>query len=246
VGAGGEEVADLRALLQLRSGKPSDAAAALKPLLSSAQRPETAALFLNANTALGHPLSPRDVGHSVPQRLRSAPEVVVAEARGHVEMGRTATAESLASYVLKRAERSRVTTVVRAEALAVLGRALYDEGSVRTASHDLEEAWKLDPHNARAAYQLAVLAEERANHADARKMMEAAVKADPAFADALYEVGRMRARDGDEEGARAAYQGYLKLDANGPYADDARRALGEEPVEPPPKPKHSSSHHRRH
>jgi Tfp pilus assembly protein PilF len=220
-------------MLLVRAGRANEAAELLKPLLVSAQRGETAALYLNANSKLGHPLSQQLVGRLVPQRLRSVPEVIAAEARGHVEMGRTATAESLAVYLIKHAERARVTTTVRAEAYAVLGRALYDEGQVRAAARDLEEAFKLDPRNARAAYQLAILYDDRKNHVDARKMMETAVKADPAFADALVEVARMRTRDGDPSAAEA-YRAYLKLEPDGAYAEEARRALPEEPSEPPP------------
>ena len=61
---------------------------------------------------------------------------------------------------------------MRAEAHAVLGRALYDQGSVRPAQKNLEAAIKLDPHNARALYQSAILYDDRFNHTEALRLTE--------------------------------------------------------------------------
>jgi tetratricopeptide (TPR) repeat protein len=231
-----EELTDLRALLLFKSDRPGDAAALLEPTLQTAQRSETAALFVGANNVSGHPLTPRAIGMLVPERLRGTPEVWVAEARGYVELGRSSTAETMAQAALKRAEHSHVPSGILAEAHAVLGRALYDQGALKSAGHHLDEALKIDPHNTRAAYQKAILLEDRRDLVGARALLEEAVKTDPGYAEALYEVGRLRAMAGDATSADA-FNAYLKLEPNGPYAADARRALGQDRPAPRPKAK---------
>jgi tetratricopeptide (TPR) repeat protein len=224
IGAAGEEVVDLRALALLRGGKPMEAVGLLRPALATAQRPETAALFMEATTRTGHPLAPQMMARVVPARLRGTLEVMVAEARTMAEAGRSSAAEARAKTVLARSERAHVSTAVRAEALAVLGRSYYDQGSVRPAQRMLDAAVKLDPHNPRALYQLAIMYDDRFNHAEALRLMESAAKADPALADAQIELGRLRSLNG-AKGATEAYENYLKLEPNGPYADEARRGL---------------------
>ncbi|MSP59184.1 MAG: tetratricopeptide repeat protein [Myxococcales bacterium] len=224
VGAAGEEVADLRALALLRSGRADDAAAVLRDLVTTAQRAETAGLYLTALQHSGRPLPPNYVARAIPPRLQGTPEVLVAEARGLAEAGRSSAAESLALGALKRGERARVPAMVRAEAYAVLGRAHYDQGSAKNAARYLDAALKLDRRNARACYQMAILHEERKARDVARKLMEEAVAADPSFADAHYELGRLRSQAGDQAAADS-FEAYLRLEPRGAYADDARRGI---------------------
>lgn len=61
----------------------------------------------------------------------------------------------------------------------------------------------------------------------AHKALEKAVGIDPLYAPAWRDLGVARARLGDETGARAAYETYLRLAPQAPDAPDVRRMLGQ-------------------
>ena len=74
----------------------------------------------------------------------------------------------------------------------------------------------------RAAKQLL-----RGNDKSARILLERALQLDPLFAPGWRDLGIAKARLGDTEGAREAYQRYLELAPDAPDAPDVRRILGQ-------------------
>ena len=111
------------------------------------------------------------------------------------------------------------------EALSVLGSALWDQGSYKPALKALKSAVELDPRNARAFYRLGLTLDELRRSDEAEQALESAIGLDPKLADAHYDLGRVRQKSGDPRAADA-YKAYLALAPNGPFAADARAALG--------------------
>jgi len=87
---------------------------------------------------------------------------------------------------------------------------------------------------ARAWYYLGLVEFDLQRMADSRAAMEAAVKADPLYADAWYYLGRTRTAL-SEPTAHDAYTKYLEVAPKGPYASEVRDALRGQPAAPTPK-----------
>ena len=120
----------------------------------------------------------------------------------------------------------RAPRAVKAEAYAILGRSQYEQGEFRLALRSLKTATELDSRMARAWYTLGLVDFDLQRTADAHTAMEAAVKADPLYAEAWYYTGRTRAMLADAT-AKDAYAKYLELAPKGPYAVEVREALAE-------------------
>lgn len=237
-GALAEEVADLTARAYLLQHRPDDAVALLKKLAPTAQRPETGALLMQAHLDLDQQDSAAKVPLVLPPRLRPTAELQAERARLQVERGRDVLAEELASSALARmmppvprnappkppSARTIARRWVIAEALIALGRSQYDQAAFRLALKSLKQATELDPTNARGFYHYAFVLEDTKRTGEARDAMEQAVKIDPRYPDALYNLGRMRAAAGDAH-SRDAFQTYLEVAPKGVYAADARHAL---------------------
>jgi tetratricopeptide (TPR) repeat protein len=148
-----------------------------------------------------------------------------------VERGRDVPGEVLATEALNRLRGPTASRWLRAEALVVLGRSQWEQGVFRPAQRSLKSAADLDPFNARAFYYLALVDEDLQRPVEARQAMEQAVKCDPRFPDALYNLGRLRTDAGDAR-AREAFEQYLEVAPKGVYADDVKRALNPDAAKP--------------
>jgi tetratricopeptide (TPR) repeat protein len=219
-----EELQDLQARIFLAEHRPMDAAPLLRKLLSTATRGETPGLLMMAYLDNDQPDRAASVRLATPFRLRGAPEVLTARARLAIERGRDVTAEALSTEAITRLNRPGANQWIKAEALTVLGRSLWEQGTFRPALRTLKQATTIDPRSARAFYYYGLVLDEVRNKADARAAMETAVKNDPKLADALYYLGRLRAESGDPT-SRDAFQKYLEVAPKGIYADEAQRAL---------------------
>jgi tetratricopeptide (TPR) repeat protein len=233
-----EELADLTARAYLLQHRPEDAVALLKKLAPTAQRAETGALLMQAYLDLDQHDNAAKVPLILPPRLRNTPELQTERARLQVERGRDALAEEIAYSAIVRinppqpkgapprppSARSIARRWVLAEAYVALGRSQYDQGMFRASIKSLKLATELDPTNARAFYHYAFVLEEVKRMPEAREAMERAVRIDPRYPDALYNLGRMRAAAGDPK-SRETFAKYLEVSPKGIYAADARRAL---------------------
>jgi Tfp pilus assembly protein PilF len=66
-------------------------------------------------------------------------------------------------------------------------------------------------------------------YAEAKDQFEAAVKSDPNMAMAHYQLGMANLNLGQIPQARAAFEGYLKVDPNGPKAAEVQAFLKQLP-----------------
>jgi tetratricopeptide (TPR) repeat protein len=219
-----EELAGLSARALMVEHKPADAVALLTKIVPTAQRGETTALLMEAYLDLEQPDRALDAVKLAPPKARTGVELLVARARLQIERNRDVAAEGLAQEALLRLRGPHAPRALKAEAYLVLGRAQYDQGSFKPAMRSLRTATELDPHSARAFYYLALVLESVQQMPEARNAMESAVKDDPGFADALYNLGRMRALFSDGSAADA-FQKYLEVAPKGVYAAEARAAL---------------------
>lgn len=80
---------------------------------------------------------------------------------------------------------------------------------------------------AAARYMLAVQTTDAAQLAQALEACDAALRLDPDFPEALFNRALVVERLGARQQARAAWERYLKVDADGPWADEARKHLKE-------------------
>lgn len=75
-----------------------------------------------------------------------------------------------------------------AEALAFIGEASTQSGDLEGAKKYLRQALAKEPHNAASLYQLGLIAGKEGRTHDAEALFAAAIKADPAYDNALYEL----------------------------------------------------------
>jgi tetratricopeptide (TPR) repeat protein len=234
-----EELNDLTARSLLLQHRPEEAIALLKKLAPSAQRAETGALLMHAYLDLDQQDNAAKVKLYLSPRLRGSVEVQTESARLQVERGRDVLGEALATDAIQRmtprrngaplSERTIARRWVKAEALIALGRSQYDQGMFRPALKSLKSASELDPTSARAFYHYALVLEEIRRVTEAREAMEQAVKIDPRYPDALYNLGRMRS-DANDPKALDPYVKYLEVASKGIYANEARKALEGRPT----------------
>jgi predicted Zn-dependent protease len=74
----------------------------------------------------------------------------------------------------------------------------------------LQEAVRLDPTNSGAKVNLAIQLHAAGALADARRLLDEAVRADPAMAEAHYELGRVLEKQNDRAGAIREYGIFLR------------------------------------
>jgi tetratricopeptide (TPR) repeat protein len=114
---------------------------------------------------------------------------------------------------------------VLAEAYTLLGSAYYTTGEIAHAGAVFDQALALNRHSARANYFQGLLLSESGQLDEARKSFEISAECRPRVPQALFELGQLRGKNGDRDGARKAFGEYLALAPDGDYADDARKEL---------------------
>jgi tetratricopeptide (TPR) repeat protein len=234
--AAAEEANDVIARALLREHRAPEAIALLARQLPSAARGETGALLMEAYADQEQLGETARVFRTMPLKLRGSVDVAVARARLSLERARQVQAESLAQAALERLRAPTAPRWLRAEALLWLGRAQWEQGIFRPAQRLLKQATDLDPQSARAFFYLARVDEDLSRADDARAALETATRIDPKLAEAQYELGLVRQQAHDPS-AKEAFQAYLQIAPKGLYADEARRAIGEElkPTNSPPR-----------
>ena len=75
----------------------------------------------------------------------------------------------------------------------------------------LQEAVRLDPSNSGAKVNLAIQLHAAGQIADARRLLDDAVRADPAMAEAHYELARVLEKLNDRAGAIREYKIFLTI-----------------------------------
>jgi tetratricopeptide (TPR) repeat protein len=127
------------------------------------------------------------------------------------------------------------------EAHINLGVTLYQMGMTEEAREAFLSAVKLDPGNAISRYNLGCVLEEQGKLGEAIEHLGAAARAMPDHADVHFNLALAYERSGDRDSARGHWVLYLRLEPNGPWADQARAHLKicserRKPAEPIPFP----------
>ncbi|MEZ4255974.1 MAG: tetratricopeptide repeat protein [Polyangiales bacterium] len=115
-----------------------------------------------------------------------------------------------------------------ANALTNLGNLRFRRGDAREARRLYEEALAVDPTQPEAFYNLGFLLYEEGETERASVYFTQALDQDPAFADAHFNLAMALEELGRTEEARQHWESYLELDPSGPWAEVARRHLGDE------------------
>ena len=84
---------------------------------------------------------------------------------------------------------------------------------------------RLDPKDAKSAFNLGVALEGLQRHDDALVAYRAANARDSTYADPWLNAGALLARMGRKDEARSAFERYLTLAPDSPRAEEIRRAL---------------------
>jgi tetratricopeptide (TPR) repeat protein len=216
--------AELQVRVYLAQHRPADALDLAGAIPPDARTPALLALTVEAHLELGQLERADEALRRAPARARQSVEGQLAEARIHLERGHDAAAAALADLALRRLHGADGARALRAEALTLLGRAQWEQGSFRPALAALEEATRLAPHAAPGFYNLALVDQELRRDEAAGRALEAALVADPKLAEAHYALGRLRARAGDARAAESL-RTYLALAPTGAFADEARALL---------------------
>lgn len=227
-GTAAEEATALLARTHLLLHQPEKAIELLRKVVVGAQRGETAGLLMAAYLDLDQQDKAASVRLVVSPKLRGAPELLVGRARLAVERGRDVSAEALATEALKRLSGPSAPSWVKSEALTILGRSRWEQGSFGLALKALKAATAADPANARAYYYLGMVYDDQRRPPDALAALETATRLDPKLAEAHYYLARARQQLKDPKAADA-FRTYLEVAPKGIYADEARRALAGAP-----------------
>ena len=106
-----------------------------------------------------------------------------------------------------------------------LGNVLRRQERARAARVQYERALGMDRHFVEARYNLAHVLEGGGDLDGARAQLGAALRSDSRYADAWFNLAGLRYRARDFAGAIECWERYLKLDAEGEWADRAHRSL---------------------
>ena len=240
----GEVASVMRARALIIEHRQDEAVSLLGAVVRNAQSGETPALLMLAYLERGDAGRAFQVPILAPARVRQSAEVLAARARLHLERGHDIAAEAVAREALAAMDKKPTAAWIQSEALVVLGRSLWDQGTFKPALKVLRRAVELTPKSARAYHSLGLVLDETRHDAEAQKAFETALALDDKIAESQFFLGRVRTRLGDPHAADA-FRAYLELAPRGLYAADARAALGEgKPPVPKAKakgPKPSSS-----
>ena len=89
----------------------------------------------------------------------------------------------------------------------------------------LGEVLRRDPGFVEAWYNLADLAQAEGNDGEAARCLEAALAADGDYADALYNLARLKFQAGDYDEAQDFWRRYLRYDDTSAWSRKARDGL---------------------
>jgi tetratricopeptide (TPR) repeat protein len=130
---------------------------------------------------------------------------------GWYALGYAYFAQQKIGEAIRALARSLQLDIRNAEAHKILGRALMIIGRFDAAQLEFEEGIRLKPDSAEMQYNLGKLFSVQDNWEPARKALEAAVKIDPKYLEALDALGFALEALGDDPGAVAKYQQAIAL-----------------------------------
>lgn len=116
-----------------------------------------------------------------------------------------------------------------ADAHCNLGTVLYNQGRRPDARACFERALVLAPDHLEAHFNLANVLEEEERNEGALRHYKEATRIDPFFADARLNLALLYEKLGLRRIARSHWQRYLQIAPKGPWAEVARKHLGETP-----------------
>ncbi len=114
-----------------------------------------------------------------------------------------------------------------ADAHCNLGTVLYNQGRRADSRACFEQALALAPEHLEAHFNLGNVLEEEDRNEGALKHYKAATRIDPFFADARLNLALLYEKLGLRRTARIHWRHYVQLEPKGPWADLARKHLGE-------------------
>jgi tetratricopeptide (TPR) repeat protein len=117
-----------------------------------------------------------------------------------------------------------------ADAHCNLGTVLYNQGRRAESRACFERALVLAPEHLEAHFNLANVLEEEDRNEGALKHYKLATQIGPFFADARLNLALLYEKLGLRRTARMHWRRYLQLEPRGPWADMARKHLGESPA----------------
>jgi tetratricopeptide (TPR) repeat protein len=221
----------LKARALLADHRTVDAIQLLRNIFTQALHGEPAALLIEAYIDYNRTDWADEVIPGTPVASRTGIELQLAKAHLALEEVRQSAAKQLAEEALGRLRAGHGPVWLRAQALALLGRADLELGNTRSAWDSLKKALEIDPHNVSAQVSLGLAALDLKRPEDAASAFEGALANDPRRAEALFHLGRTRRELADAR-ADDSLRAYLELEPSGAYADEARRILAGEPVTP--------------
>ena len=114
-----------------------------------------------------------------------------------------------------------------ADAHCNLGTVLYNQGRHPESRSCFERALALAPEHLEAHFNLANVLEEEDRNEGALKHYKEATRIDPLFADARLNLALLYEKLGLRRTARMHWRRYLQLEPKGPWAEVARKHMGE-------------------
>ncbi len=147
------------------------------------------------------------------------PDKLVDRGKAFARIGDLTRAEQYLSAALDEGADPRIV-------LPLLMRVCVESGRLRVAIRHADDFLKRHPDDNRLRYLLGTLYAAVGEPASARRELEQVLERDPANADAHYALATL-ARDVDGDYARADhhFREYLRLNPNGPHAQEARGSL---------------------
>jgi tetratricopeptide (TPR) repeat protein len=113
-----------------------------------------------------------------------------------------------------------------ADAHCNLGTVFYNQGRRQAALECFRKAMEIDPLHLEANFNAASLLEEQRAEESALRHYRTVLSVDPMYVDAHVNVALLYEKLGRRARAREHWRRYLQIDPQGPWADVARRHLG--------------------
>ena len=113
------------------------------------------------------------------------------------------------------------------KALVELGNIYFDTDQAEKAIETYTKALQIDPNNSDVRTDMGIMYRKKGDFDRAISEFKKAAQADPAHVNSRYNLGVVLLHDkGDIKGAVAAWEDYLRVEPNGPRAENIRAQMG--------------------